>query len=81
MGSAKTWIDWGVLAVCMIAALALAFIGINTLEATDWMQSTREHAAIGVLLVITVVAAVNCAFLLGAALCKQRRDRRLGLTP
>jgi hypothetical protein len=78
MGSAKTWIDWGVLAVCMIAALALAFLGINALESTYWMQSTREHAAVGVLLVIAVVAAVNCAFLLGAAVCKLRRDRRLG---
>ena len=78
MGSRETWIDWGVLAICMIAALVIAFLGINALESTYWMQSTREHAAIGVLSVIAVVAVVNCAFLLGAAVCKLRRDRRLG---
>lgn len=78
MGSLKTWIDWGVLAICMIAALALGFLGINTLDSSYWMQSTRGHAAVGVLSVIAVVAVVNCAFLLGAAVCKLRRDRRLG---
>jgi predicted Kef-type K+ transport protein len=78
MGRHQTWIDWGVLAACMMAALAVAFLGINALESTYWMQSARGHAAIGVLAVIAVVAVVNCAFLLGAAVCKLRRDRRLG---
>ncbi len=78
MGSRETWIDWGVLAMCMIATLAVAFIAINALESTYWMRSTRGHAAVGILSVIAIVAVINCAFLLGAAVCKLRRDRRLG---
>lgn len=78
MGSLKTWIDWAVLALCMAAALGAVFFGVNALESTAWAQATRSHAAIIVLSIIAALAIVNCGCLIGAAVCKARRDLRLG---
>ncbi len=78
MGSIKTWGDWAVLALCVIAALGAVFFGINALEATAWAKTSQPHAAIAVLVIIAALAVVNCGFLLGAAVCKARRDLRLG---
>ena len=78
MGSIKTWIDWAVLALCMIAALGAVFFGINAVEATAWSKSAPSHAAVAVLGVIAALAVVNCGLLIGAAACKARRDLRLG---
>jgi hypothetical protein len=78
MGNHKTWVDWAVLALCMAAALGAVFYGANTITATHWMRDSREHAAIGVLGIICGLTVVNCAFLVGAAVCKARRDLRLG---
>ena len=76
MGSLKTWIDWAVLALCMVAALGAVFFGINALEATVWARTSQSHAALAVFAIIAALAVVNCGFLVGAAVCKVRRDRR-----
>ena len=78
MGSLKTWIDWSVLALCMAAAVAAVLVGGAHVMSTAWMRETREHAAVGVLGLVAVLAVVNCGFLIGAAVCKLRRDVRLG---
>ena len=78
MGRVKSWIDWSVLALCMVAALGALFYGANAITATHWMRASRDNAAIGVLGIIGGHAVVNCAFLVGAAVCKARRDLRLG---
>jgi hypothetical protein len=62
----------------MIAALGAVFFGINALEATAWAKSSQSHAAMAVLAIIAALAVVNCGFLIGAAVCKARRDLRLG---
>jgi hypothetical protein len=78
MGNIKTWIDWAVLALCVIAALGVVFFGINALESTAWARASQPHAAMAVLAIIAALAVVNCSCLVGAAVCKARRDVRLG---
>jgi hypothetical protein len=78
MGSIKTWIDWAILALCMVAALGAVFFGVNALESTAWARASQTHAAMAVLAIIAALAVVNCGCLIGAAVCKARRDLRLG---
>jgi hypothetical protein len=78
MGSLKTWVDWAVLALCTVTALGAVFCGINALEATAWARTSQPHAALAVLAIIAALAVVNVGFLIGAAVCKTRRDLRLG---
>ena len=78
MGNVKTWVDRAVLALCVVAALGAVFYGINTLEATTWARGSQPHAAMAVLAIIAALAVVNCGCLIGAAVCKARRDARLG---
>ena len=78
METVKTWIDWAVLAFCVFAALGAVFFGANALEATDWARASQPHAAMAGLAIIAALAIVNCGCLIGAAVCKARRDIKLG---
>jgi hypothetical protein len=66
------------LSALLLAALGAVFVGANALESTAWAQASRSHAAIAVLSIIAALAVVNCGCLIGAAVCKARRDLRLG---
>jgi hypothetical protein len=78
MGRFKSWIDWSVLALCMIAAAGAVVYGIGALDAGAPAHGVHAHPASGALAVIAGLTLVNCGFLLGAALCKARQDARPG---
>jgi hypothetical protein len=78
MGRLKSWIDWSVLALCTIAAAGAVVYGIDALDVGAAAREIHGHPAPGALAVIAGLTVVNCGFLLGAAICKARRDARLG---
>lgn len=78
MGRFKSWIDWSVLALCMVAAAGAVVYGIGALDAGAPARGVHGHSASGALAAIAGLTLVNCGFLLGAAVCKARRDTRLG---
>ncbi len=76
MGRAKTSLDWIVLAAGVTAAMVLLFVGINALEETEWMRFSSDNSTLGVLVIIAVMAVVNCGVLLGIAYCCARSRLR-----
>ena len=76
MGRAKTSLDWIVLAAAVTAVMMLLFVGINALEETAWMRFSSDNSTLGVLVIIAVMAVVNCGVLLGIALCCARSRQR-----
>lgn len=78
MTKTSAWVDWVVLALCMVAALAAALYGADALDASTFTRSGHGRAPFAALVVIAGLALVNCSFLVGVALCKARADLRLG---
>jgi hypothetical protein len=74
MGRLNTWVDWSVLALCMVAAAGAAVDGIGALDVRIPTPRIHEHPAVAALAVIAGLTLLNCGFLLGAALCKARQD-------
>lgn len=69
MGRLRTWIDWSVLALCMAAATGAVVCGVGA--------GIQARPTPGALAVIVALTAVNCGFLLGAAVCRVRSHVRL----
>jgi hypothetical protein len=78
MGRLRPWIDWSVLALCMVAAAGAVVCGIDALDAGAPARGVHGHPASAALAVIAGLSVVNCGFLIGAAVCKARQDARLG---
>ena len=78
MGRLNTWVDWSVLALCMIAAAGAVVYGVGALDVRIPAPRVHGHPASVALAVIAGLTLVNCGFLLGAAVCKARQDLRLG---
>ena len=77
MGRLKSWIDWSVLALCMIAAAGAVAYGIEALDAGAPAHGVHGRPVSGALAVIAGLTVVNCGFLLGAAICRARQAVRL----
>jgi hypothetical protein len=77
MGRLKSWLDWSVLALCTITALGAAIYGANVMDAWPLARGVHGRPDSGGLATIAALTAVNFAFLIGAAVCKARRDVRL----
>jgi hypothetical protein len=78
MTKTRAWVDWVVLALCMVAALAAALYGADALDASAFTHSGHGRAPFAAFVLIAGLAVVNCSFLVGVALCKARADLRLG---
>jgi hypothetical protein len=78
MGRVKSWIDWSVLALCIVAALGAVVIGASALDAWPQMGEVHGRPGPGTLAAIAGLALVNLGFLIGAAVCQVRYDVRLG---
>jgi hypothetical protein len=78
MGRLTSWIDWSVLALCMVAAAGAVVYGIRALDAWPLVNALHGRPVSGALAIIAALTVINCGFLIGAAICKARSDVRLG---
>ena len=76
MRNLGTWIDWFVLALCMVAAAGAMAYGINALGARATTPLVEGRPFSDALAVIATLTVINCGFLVGAAVCQVRRDVR-----
>jgi hypothetical protein len=78
MGRVKSWIDWSVLALCMVAALGAVVFGAGALDAWPQVDVVHGRPDLGTLAAIAGLALVNLGFLIGAAVCQARLHARFG---
>jgi hypothetical protein len=71
----RTLGNWVVLTVLVIAVTGAVFVGINSLENTDWMKASQAHAALGVLCIIAALAVLNVGIMIGIGFCATRMRR------